>query len=213
MNKFIFILCFSLLFNCAQPKEEKTTQESNVLANDTVEVASTIGPIAQPQTYEPLVLKENGLNNIALPFKRKDMLSTLSKLFADFQVTKEMGQQDGPDFPLYSVKDQETELVFFGMDWEDTLKLDRIYIKVPLIIDEYGLKVGDNYQDIKALRQDSIKTFTDYHQHTYVYSDSSNIFYEIWGQATIPDTADFENLHFTEEQIKDWKIEYVIWRD
>lgn len=98
------------------------------------------------------------------------------------------------------------------MDWEDTLKLNEIYIKVPVIKDQYGLKVGDGYQKIKNLRHAGLKTYTDYHQHTYAFFKTSNILYEISGDVFLPDTIDFDDLKLTEEQMKDWTIEYIIWR-
>ena len=123
-----------------------------------------------------------------------------------------MGQQDGPDFPLYSIKKDETEICFFSMDSEDTLKLNEIIIKAPFIKDEYGLKVGDEYQKINELRKAEIKTYTDYHQHKYAYIDESNILYEISNTDSLSETVDLENPKFTEAQLEDWTIEYIIWR-
>jgi hypothetical protein len=141
------------------------------------------------------------------------MLSDLKINFKGFTVTKEIGQQDGPDFPLYSIKDENGQICFFAMDSEDTLKLTEVYIKTPLIKDQYGLRVGDYYQKIKSMRHDNAMTSTDLHQHTFVYFDNSKIQYEISGDINLPDTVDFDNLNFTEEQIGDWIIERLIWRE
>jgi hypothetical protein len=162
---------------------------------------------------DTIILYENRIDRITLPFRKVEMLTELKKEFAGFTVTKEIGQQDGPDFPLYSIKERDNEICFFGMDSEDTLKLNEVYIKQAIVKDQYGLKVGDGYQKIKTVRSKNTKTYTDLHQHTFVYFDNSNIMYEISGSVFLPDTVDFENLKFTEEQIKDWTIEYLIWRE
>lgn len=80
------------------------------------------------------------------------MLNSLKKAFSTYTITKERGQQDGPDFPPYSLKHGTKEVLFFAMEWEDPLTLDRIIVKEPLVKDKYGLKVGDGYDKIKKLR-------------------------------------------------------------
>lgn len=165
------------------------------------------------ETVDTIRIGETNIQGINLPLARKDLINELRLAFKNYIVTKEIGQQDGPDFPLYSIKIDKNEVLFFAMDSEDTLKLNEIFIKSPTVIDQYGLKIGDSYQEIKEKRKGTIKSYTDYHQHTYVYLDSSNILYEIFGNITLPDTVDFDNLHFTEDQIKDWTIQHLIWRE
>jgi hypothetical protein len=36
--------------------------------------------------------------------------------------------------------------------------------------------------------------------------------YEISGELSLPDTVDLENIQLAEDQIKDWTVDYVIWR-
>jgi hypothetical protein len=142
------------------------------------------------------------------------VLADLTKEFTTLKVTKETGQQDGPDFPLYSIHDsRKTQICFFAMDPEDTLQLNEVYIRDRSISDQFGLRVGDDYRKIKKLRKQNAQNYTDLHQHTFVYFDNSKIMYEITGSVFLPDSVDFDNLKFTEEQIKDWKIEYLIWRN
>jgi hypothetical protein len=78
-------------------------------------------------------------------------------------VSKETGQQNVPDFPLYSVKREQREILFFSMDSEDIFLLNNIYIKDTLIRDVYGLKVGDSYNTIVNKRGKEFKNYTNYH--------------------------------------------------
>ncbi|MTI30863.1 DUF1131 family protein [Xanthovirga aplysinae] len=209
-NLFKILITSSILFACGveQKKDNKKIPAEKSLSK-TTEIEDEDSTEA---LLDSITIYENRINEIPLPFPRKEMLEKLKKSFIQLGVTKEIGQQDGPDFPLYSLKNGETEICFFAMDWEDTLNLNKIYIKDALIKDEYGLKVGDSYQKIKKLRKGEIKTYTDYHLHTVAYFDNSNLSYEISGEASIPDTIDIKNLKLTEKQLKDWTIEYIIWR-
>ncbi|NMM48919.1 DUF1131 family protein [Marinigracilibium pacificum] len=223
MKNYIILTIAITLLSCTSNKTEKYEETKTPgMANldiITSEPAKTSINHMEEEIGDTIIhdedlnrLYENSIFGLVIPFKRTEMINSIRKAFDGYEITKEMGQQDGPDFPLYSVKKGDNEILFFAMDWEDTLKLNEIFIKSPYVIDEYGLKVGDGYQDIKSKRTDSIKTFTNYHQHTYAYTENSNIMYEISGDVYLPDTVDFENLKFNEEQIKDWKIEYIIWR-
>jgi len=182
----------------SEPRPEKDTKQDSIY------------PYKEIDT---LVIHENSISGIALPFERKEMITKLKDAFDGLNVKKEIGQQDGPDFMLYSLKNGNERMCFFAMDGNDSLSLTDVYINSPLIKDQYGLKVGDGYQEIKRLRNEKIEQYTGLHQHTYITIGRSNIMYEIIGYVSIPDTADMNNLHFTEEQIKDWKIEYIIWRE
>ena len=162
---------------------------------------------------DSITIYEDRIGNIPLPFPKREMLDELKQSFKTFTIVKEMGQQDGPDFPLYALKRGDKELGYFSMDYEDSLKLNEVYIQDAMAKDEYGLRVGDGYQKIKKLRGGEIKTYTNYHQHTFAYIENSHIFYEIFGDALIDDTIDVEEIEFTEAQLKDWKIEYIIWRE
>ena len=208
ISRAIPILLLGILISCEQPSKRETGKQGNPSAIQTSK-DSAVSAI----NADTIVLHEKSLNGILLPFPRKEMITLLQEKFSGFTVTKETGQQDGPDYLFYSVMDKDTGICSFTMDAEDTLKLDRIYIEHPTIKDQYGLKVGDDYSKIKSLRKNTAKTYTNpHHQHTFVYFDNSNIMYEISGDVFLPDTVDLENLSFTEEQIKDWTIDYVIWQ-
>ena len=213
----IFLIMTVIFFSCKSEDGEKKSKYEVVQLSQTVTENHTSSRIAtkngESTDLDTITLYESRIDDINLPFPRQEMLTQLQESFEGLTVTKERGQQDGPDFPLYSLKDGDEEILFFGMDWEDTLKLNTVYVKQPLVKDEYGLIVGDGYQKIKDSRNGEVKTVTDFHQHTYAYVEGSNIKYVISGDVYLPDTVDFENLKFTEEQIKDWTIEYLIWRE
>lgn len=158
-----------------------------------------------------MVLTENSIGEIGLPFDKSVTVKSLQKAFPNFEISKEIGEQDGPDFPLYDVKNDDATVLFFAMNPESTNELDYVLIKSPIVQDKYGLRVGDSYQKIKELRG-QVEHYTDYHQHTYVYATNSNIRYEINGDVTLSADTDFENIKLTEEQIRDFKITQILWR-
>lgn len=175
--------------------------------------SDTPGVTADPTVVDILVISENSLGEISLPFLQQDMLAPLMKAFDRYSVTKEIGQQDGPDFSLYSIRKGELELAYFEMDWENALELNAVYVKDPFIKDQYGLAVGDSFEQIQALRGGLIKTRTNFHEHTYAYLDGSNIIYEIDGDATMPTITDREEPTYTNEQLIGWRIQQIIWRN
>ena len=160
-----------------------------------------------------LVLSENQLGELALPFPNQEMIGPLGKVFDRYSVLKEIGEQDGPDFPLYSIKKSGRELAYFEMDWEDTQKLNAVYIKAPIVTDQYGLAVGDAYKKIQQLRNGQIKMQTDYHMHTYIYLDGSNIMYEIASDKITEGADNPDTVRPSQEELKDWRIQQIIWRN
>ena len=207
MNRTALLISIIFILSCGT---STTSKPEYIRIKDPGLVDSVKTEIPAQNAADSIVLYEDRIKSIALPFGRREMLPELKKEFKGLTITKETGQQDGPDFPLYSFKEGKNEICFFAMDWEDTLKLNEVYIKQPLIKDQYGLKVGDDYQKIKRLRNGNAKTYTDLHQHTFVYFENSKIMYEISGSVYLQDT---DNLEFTEEQIKDWTIDYILWRE
>lgn len=210
MNRIALLILIISTFSCETSSNKKVAVGVSTDSSD-IQSINKDNFTGEFKT-DTIILYEDRIKNVGLPFGKRDMLTELKKDFAGLTITKEIGLRDGPDFPLYSIKVGYEEICFFAMDSEDTLKLNDVYIKHPLIKDQYGLKVGDTYQKIKNVRDKEVKTYTDYHQHTYAYFKGSNITYEISGDVFLPDTVDFENLKFTEQQIKDWTIEYLIWR-
>ncbi|MDB5258699.1 MAG: hypothetical protein JWM14_3394 [Chitinophagaceae bacterium] len=204
---FLPIIIFLLLSSCTQEDKPRSvlTEHSD----------SIVLPKKPTEIFPDLILYEDSLNSIGLPLEKQEMLGLLKERLKPYTVKKEIGQQDGPDFPLYSVIKNKEELLFFAMNSEDTLHLDELYIKSPLVTDIYGLRVGDDYDSIIKKRKRNFKQYTNHHHHTYLYQDNSNISYEISGNGneSLPGDEDLENIQFTEAVLKNWKIEYVIWRN
>jgi hypothetical protein len=164
-------------------------------------------------SFQDIILFENKINEVPLPFPKKEMTFDLKSLFGAYKVQKKIGQQDGPNFPLYSVKNNGKDIAFFGMNDMDTLVLDNIYVQATDIKDQYGLKVGDKLALILKNRGKGKIAFDPYHQHLYYYYDNSKISYELTGdfEKSIG-MENLENLVIEEADIEDWKIEYLIWR-
>lgn len=209
MARGIIILC-CLLVSCGQGtrknKAETPGQEVDSPPEDQ-------RPKTEQDKKDSIILYEDHMGDIPLPFPKREMLNELRQAFASLVVQKEIGEQDGPDFPLYSLKGDDGEIAYFSMHHEDTLQLIEVHIGDPRVKDEYGLRVGNTYQKIRQLREGKLKTYTDYHQHTYAYFDNSPISYEISGDDMIANTVDQEDITFTEEQMQDWTIQFIIWRE
>jgi len=203
------ILC-CLLFSCGEGRKK-----NNAITNDR-EVETRMEdqlPRTGTDKKDSIILYEDHLGDIPLPFPKREMLDELRQVFANLVVEKEVGEQDGPDFPLYSIKRVDGEIAYFSMHHEDTLQLVEIHFGDPFVKDEYGLRVGDSYRTIRQLREGKLKTYTDFHQHTYAYLDNSQIAYEISGEHMTTNTVDQEEVTFTEAQLQDWTIEFIIWRE
>lgn len=159
-----------------------------------------------------IILKENEVAGLKLPFEERDIRSGISQAFKNYDVKKIIGQQDGPDFIYYSVLDNfGKEIYSFNMDFENELKLDKILTESEKVRDQYGLSIGDTYAKIKQLRGYNIKHSTSPVEmmETVAYYDNSNIIYEING--------DYKDVNGTGEekdsQVNDtWKIKYIVWK-
>lgn len=182
------------------------------LINETTDSKNFNQKLSPESISQSVVLFESKINEIQLPFPKKDMVSDLQSLFGQYKILKEIGQQDGPDFPLYSIKHENADIVFFGMNDMDTLLLDNIYVQDSIIKDQYGLKVGDNLSLIKKNRGNGKIGFDPYHYHMYYYYDNSKILYELTGDLKPINADEIDSIVIEEEDIKDWKIEYLIWR-
>ena len=178
---------------------------------------STDGIARGDQSLEPphpqmIILYEDSITGISLPFSKGDMLGEMRDAFSGYQVSKQVGQQDGPDFPIYIVADGAEELIVFAMNWQDTLQLDVVYIKSPVVSDQYGMRIGSNMVQIQSARNDSLMTQYDYHEHTYVYSEDSRIVYDMESTENLSDTVPFANETAPSRAPSSWTIRQIIWR-
>jgi len=161
-----------------------------------------------------ILISENSLNSLSLPLPERDMLQDLQDMLIGYTVTKEIGQQDGPDFPLYSISAGDEKIGHITMDYADTLVTDAMYLYSTKASDEYELKVGDTYETLKEKRGTGRIGFDPYHFHVYLYFKNSNIQYELTGELAGPDPVpeDLGDIVLTDKDIEGWTIQYIIWR-
>ncbi|MCP4180143.1 MAG: hypothetical protein GY756_20455 [bacterium] len=98
--------------NSANERDSSNTSDSIselVVKIDSLELTDAAGEL-----LNSVVLSESKINDIDLPFPLKDMTKDLESLFHDCSIKKEVGKQDGPDFPLYSIKCGNKEIGFFA---------------------------------------------------------------------------------------------------
>jgi len=214
MRELITCIFLATMIGCNSnlAKEQTDTNASNTISGqadkvDSLELTDNSGGLPYP-----VVLSESKINDIDLPFPLKDMTYDLKSLFYDCSITKEIGKQDGPDFPLYSIKCADNEIGFFAMHDTDTLTLNNIYIKDSIIQDQYAIRVGDDFSKIKDKRGTGKIGFDPYHFHMYYYFENSKISYELTGELKGFDADNAVDIVIEEKDISDWKIEYIIWR-
>ena len=223
------LLIFALLISMIACKENQVSEHITVVLTDTTtkpEINHSIPKSVKPSTSvntdtlevrldtlkHTIVLSENKINNIDLPFPLKDMTATLDSLFEGCKVTKGIGKQDGPDYPFYSINCNEEQLISFAMHDEDTLVSNSIYILDSIIEDQYKLRVGDDISKIKEKRGKGIIGFDPYHYHMYYYYKDSKISYELTGNLRPFAVDSIDIIEITEADIAGWTIEYIIWR-
>ncbi len=178
--------------------------------NDAKRTSSNTAFAQQSNGSLLFTLKENSIQNVKLPLPHKEVLPDLRESFKPYSVVKELGQFEYGAAPVYEVIDQENPIVLFEMEMTDTLKLKNLYLR-KYVKDQYGLQIGDKVGKIKELRGDSIQHNMDFHQHTYLIVPNSNILYEIIGEFS--EDINLSNPSITTEEIENWKIEAIIWRE
>lgn len=164
--------------------------------------------------FKHISLGEHSLNSFDLPFAEKDMLTELADYYQPYQVERKTGQQDGPGFEYIDIRNQDKTLLFINFDADNPYRIDQIRIQDSSVADTFGIRIGDSYQDLKNKRPTTFRNVTDYHQHTYLYPEGSNIFYEIGGYDLTLDMLDnIEEVVLTERQLENCKVVAIIWKN
>ena len=224
--KLLSTILVLFIFSCDGEKNSELSSENEVSVskdstdtpvqkteNEEVDKTSELNTITESQKLTgKVILSENNIGGLKLPFPKKEVLQELKTIFNNCSVTKEVGMQDGPDFPLYTIKCDEKRIAFMSMNYEDTLSLDDIYIQDSIIADEYGLKVGDEISKIHEIRDTGKIAFDPYHFHMYYSYPNSKIHYELKGELSTPETDITPDIVIEEKDIKNWKIKNIIWR-
>lgn len=188
--------------------KEEVFKQGRILSNGQIELSAE-SKIDRSQK----ILNENSIGNIPLPLPRKNMVPDFKKFFSDKNVKKEVGKQDGPDFPMYSVYNQEILTSFFAMDPEDSLMTYSFVTTDNAISDEYGIKVGDPISKIIESRDTGIITFDPYHFHIYYNYSNSNISYELEGELHTPAAENLDDIILTHNDVNSHTVQSIIWRE
>ena len=160
-----------------------------------------------------VVLSEDRLGALVLSeLTSMNIEKELTTLFPKSQVTKQVGQQDGPDFILYEVMQENNSVLYASMDPENSVELSSLTIVSPEIVDLYGLSVGSTSNEIKIHRPHTI-VHADFHLNIYAGIENSKIKYRLIGDfKNLNDTmAISENYSVEDWQISEMKIEFIIW--
>ena len=152
-----------------------------------------------------MILYEDRIGEMPLYHRMNLSVESMQETFKPYMVRKKLGQQDGPNFSYYEVSENSAVHFWIKTLDEDERLLDKVCIISNTIVDEYGVSVGTPYKEIKE-RRPAINMETDYHFHTIVYVNGSNIAYEIAGDFEGPDRQDF-----TEKEVENWVVKNIVW--
>ena len=128
-----------------------------------------------------ILLTETKLGDLELDMlKENNILTGIKSRFPDFQITKTVGQQDGPDLNLYQVFYYGQEIFFISMDSYDTTLVQDFWTNNKIIQDEYGITVGQKIESALEKRP-NLKFHSDLHQNIYATEKNSKIEYRLTG--------------------------------
>lgn len=160
---------------------------------------------------ERLVINEESLNQVSI---ENSLLTVFHEENPCFSLERVIAHQDGPSIIAYNLVLQESDRVgTINMKFEDENEIDKIMLFSEIVMDEYGLKIGDTFADIEKRRVGNITWVTDFSQTTYVLVEGSKLKYSIFGDFDVSTKDDPENLTFGREEILNWEIEMIVWSD
>ena len=151
-----------------------------------------------------LVLRENSLGEMQLKSGMKVMESGLGETFADYDMQKGEGEQDGPNYTFYVFGALDSPDFLFKMTDNTTNTLESVLVNSNDILDAYGVMVGSTFKQVLSKRP-KITQSTE-HGHTYAHTGGSHIIYEL----CCPKAEDKDS--YTNEEVMDWRVTRIIWR-
>lgn len=168
----------------------------------------------QNQKKARINLREHFINEVPIPFEQKPEVPLLKKTFPSYEVSDKIGQQDGPNYRYISIDKDLKPQVYLKFKDLDSDILEEIRLLTNNSTDQYGLSIGDPYSKIISLRKVTFKNVTDYHQHTYLYAEDSNIYYELHrGEMESKEwMLNPEKLVLSEKQLESCSIKAIVWR-
>jgi len=156
----------------------------------------------------PQLLTERQLVGLQLHQTMNIDEKSLKRDLPDFFIEAFEWYQDGPTTQGFkAIQNQETWILFKAKD-HDRSSLDYLMIKNPAIYDEYGIKVGRHFHEIKQARP-ALKLMTNTHFHSYAYVEGSRIRYELKNSSKHKG-PDRDN--YSEEEVADWPVIALIWQ-
>lgn len=211
MKPLLILIILVTLVSCSNAEKEKTDGSQTTQIPNYSKINNELAD--QKQTVFPeIVLRENSIDTFSLPFPEKEMLPLLKHFYKSYKIERKIGHQDGPDYEFIDISRKGKSILFFNFDSENKYRFEDIYVTDAIIVDQYGVRVGDTYAELKKKRKSKFNNSSNYHQHTYLYTNNSNIYYEIIGNLQNSEETDIEKLVLTEDQLKNWKVANIIWR-
>lgn len=201
MTRYSIIILTLIFFSC-----NPTGSSDNKIYIDSSEVKEI--------NLTEILLTETRLGDLELEnLKEKNILTEIHSNFPDFQITKKVGQQDGPDYSYYEVTHLGQELFFISMDSYDTSLVQDLWTNNKIIKDEYGITVGQKIENALKNRP-TLKFHSDLHYNIYASDKNSKIEYRLTGYfKPLSDTAFVTKDYLVEKwQTTGMTIEYLIWR-
>lgn len=153
-----------------------------------------------------LILKENAFGNLKLEKGMSLTKLMLKNTFNNHTISLNIGEQDGPNYYFYKIGNK----AILTTQNTESKSLYQLWINDKSnAIDEYGIKLGMTYKNIKNKRSDM--SVTTEHSHIYLHKDNSNIVYEmsIGNNYNGPDKNEY-SLNFLEEY--NCKVTSIIWK-
>lgn len=165
---------------------------------------------------EPKFLLSGGfLGDLDLISLKHDRLKDqILEVFPNFTIEKNIGQQDGPDYIFYSVKDQGDELFVVRLDGNDSTLIDEVWISSSRIEDQNGLSIGSKLEDLQKEIKD-LRLNADFHQNVYASAPFSRLSYRLKVRSF--QMLNDSTMLASDFSVKFWQIgncevEYIIWR-
>lgn len=155
------------------------------------------------ENEDQLILKEDRFGGVQLEKGRDIDVYLLREKFTDYEVSKTVGEQDGPDYFYYTIGE---DIIISTAD-TTTETLDRVQIYGDSNIEDvYGIKGGMTFETLK-LKRPNLKISTE-HNHIYLYEEGSHIVYEM----SLTNYNGPDKDTYTLEELKNAKVSNIIWR-
>ncbi len=187
-------LVLLIIYSCKTDSKSKISQEKEVYIEEKL-----------IEKNNELILTEKTFGKFNLKKGMTLEESEIKKAFSDFEVSKNIGQQDGPNYYIYKIGN---EAILATTDTKNNV-LSKFWLEEKSkISDEYGIKLGMTYNDIHKKRPNM--DISTEHYHIYLHKTGSNIAYEMsLGNYNGPDKEEYSL-----EDIKNnnSKVVRIIWK-